>query len=273
VHPVCIQIGDFKIHWFGVMMALGFLAGLLNWTWLGRRENRGFNACSDLLLWIMISGILGARAAYVLSDLPSFLAAPLTVFRIDQGGLIYYGGFVGAAVALVIYARRHGENVWSVFDFVITAVPLAHALGRIGCFLNGCCYGALYDGALAVRFPEGSLPWWHHVREQLITRYDASSLPVHPAQLYAVAANLVIYAVLVLVYRRRPGAGVTAALYVVLYAPTRFVLEFLRGDQRIALGVPLDAAQIMSLVSFLIGAVLLALRLRAAGPRAAAAES
>ena len=77
MHPVCIQFGDFKIHWFGVMMALGFLAGLLNWTWLGRRDNRGFNACSDLLLWIMVSGIIGARAAYVLSDLPSFLAKPL----------------------------------------------------------------------------------------------------------------------------------------------------------------------------------------------------
>jgi len=218
-----------------------------------------------------VSGIIGARAAYVLSDLPSFLAKPLTIFRIDQGGLIYYGGFVGAAAALVLYARRHGESVWSVFDLVVTAVPLAHALGRIGCFLNGCCYGALYDGPLAVRFPSGSLPWWHHLREQLITRYDAFSRPVHAAQLYAVAANLVIYVVLVGVYRRRPGAGVTASLYLVLYAAARFLLEFVRGDQRIALGVPLDAAQIMSLVAGAVGAVLLVLRLRAARPLASEA--
>jgi phosphatidylglycerol:prolipoprotein diacylglycerol transferase len=239
------------------MLALGFLAGLANWVWLGRREGRSFNTCSDLLFWIMVAGIVGARLAYVLANAGEFAARPASVFRIDQGGLVFYGGFVGAALAIWGLARFRRESVWGLYDFVVVSVPLAHAFGRVGCFLNGCCYGRVCEGFPRVSFPAASLPWSDHLRARLIQQFDSHSLPVHPVQLYSAAVNLLIYLGLVWLYRRRPGAGVTTAAYVLAYALARFALEFLRGDQQMDAVGPLDAAQLVSLLLAALGAALL----------------
>lgn len=257
MHPVCFEVGNFKVHWFGVFMAFGFLAGLLNWRWLARREGRSFNYCSDLLCWVMVSGILGARLAYVVSDLDSFLAEPLTIVRVDQGGLIYYGGFAGAAAGVMIFARLRDERIWSVFDFVLTSVPLAHAFGRVGCFLNGCCFGTPHGGPLAVRYPAESLVWWSHLDASLITRFASRSLPVYPVQLYEALYNLAVYAVLIRVYRRHARQGAVTGMYLLAYSVGRFFLEFLRGDERARYGTPLCAAQYLSILLFAVGCGLL----------------
>jgi len=153
MHPIFFKIGPLPIHSFGVMMGLAFLAGLYNWVLLGRKEGRDYSYCSDLLFWIMISGILGARLACVVSDWPYYAEKPVRILQIWNGGLIYYGGFVAAALAVVIFARVHKQNLLSVLDFVATSVPLAHAFGRVGCFLNGCCHGIVHQGLLSVRYP------------------------------------------------------------------------------------------------------------------------
>lgn len=265
MHPICFEVGRFPIHCFGVLMALGFLAGLLNWTWLGRKEGRTFNDCSDLLFWIMVAGVLGARGAYVLSELESFLAEPATIVRIDQGGLVFYGGLLGALLAIVIFARTHREPVWSLLDFVVTSVPLAHAFGRIGCFLNGCCFGTLSNAWCAVRYPAGSAAWWAHVQNSWIQivgpESRVPSLPVHPVQLYEAAFNLAVYGLLLSIYKRRRHSGVVAGAYLVAYPVGRFCLEFLRGDERLLRGAThLSAAQFTSIGLFLIGCVLLVWR-------------
>lgn len=269
MHPVCFEIGRFPIHCFGLLMALGFLAGLLNWTWLGRKEGRTFNYCSDLLFWIMVAGILGARLAYVLSDLDSFLAAPATIVRVDQGGLVFYGGLLGALLAIVIFARAHREPVWSVLDFVVTSLPLAHAFGRVGCFLNGCCFGTLSDAWCAVRYPAGSPAWWAHVQKSWIhivgPESRVPSLPVHPVQLYESLFNLGVYALLLRVYRKRRYDGATAGVYLLAYPLGRFVLEFFRGDDRLLRGATrLSAAQFTSLALFIVGCAILLYRRRQA---------
>lgn len=259
--PVCFHLGPLKVHWYGVMMALGFLLGLANWVALGRKNGRDFQYCSDLLFWVMVAGIVGARIAYVLTDIGYFVANPAKIIRIDQGGIIFYGGFLGAAAAVILFARARRENLTELLDFVVTSLPAAHAVGRIGCFINGCCFGRLWNGPAAVTYPADTLPWYVQLDAGQIDRYAATSLPVHPVQLYEAVFNLVLYLVLVWVYRHRRANGMTLAAYLLLYPVGRFALEFLRGDDRGgALG--LSTAQLVGIMLFCVGLVVLWMALR-----------
>ncbi|MCX7591739.1 MAG: prolipoprotein diacylglyceryl transferase, partial [Kiritimatiellae bacterium] len=183
MHPVWFRIGRIPIHWYGVMMATGFLVGYANWLMVARNERRDTNLYADLLFWIIVAGIAGARLAYVVGDLRYFLTNPLQIIRVDQGGLTYYGGVVAATLAILFFARRRSESVLNLLDLVVTAVPLAHAFGRIGCFLNGCCYGKVHAGFFSVAFPQHSLPWYDHVSTHRIAASASRSLPVYPTQL------------------------------------------------------------------------------------------
>ncbi len=252
MHSICFHIGPLTIRWYGVMMALGFLSALANWNILNRRENKNSSFCPDLLFWIMISGILGARIAYIISDLPYFLKNPSEIIRIDQGGLIYYGGMIASCLTLVIFSRVKHEKTADVFDLVTTAVPLAHAFGRLGCFFNGCCHGKIYSGPLAVTFPSESPPWWSHVYAGRISQYDTRSLGVHPLQIYEALFNLALYALLIVVYKRRKNSGIVAATYLLVYPVGRYFLEFLRGDERMMI-YGLTTAQALSACLFAAG--------------------
>ncbi len=258
VHPILLEIGRLTITWYGVMMATGFLAGLVNWYFIGKRDNRDFSYCSDLLFWIMVSGLLGARVAYVLSDIGQFMRNPVEIIMLWKGGLIYYGGFLGSGIALIIFARRHREDIQGLLDFVVVSVPLAHFFGRIGCFLNGCCYGKIWHGPFGVRFPAGSYAWYKHVDLEKISKFTAESLPVHPVQLYESGFNLMVYFLLLWAYthRDRNKSGRILALYCFTYPPGRFLLEFLRGDHEIFI-MGLTVSQVTSLFLIVLGLVAL----------------
>lgn len=252
MHSELFRIGPIVIQSYGAMMAAGFLLGLVNWVWLGRREGRSPTFCSDLLFWIAVSGILGARAAYVAAEWRAYASDPISILRIDQGGLIYYGGLLASSAALVVFARRRAVNLTALLDFVVTSVPLAHAFGRVGCFFNGCCYGRPGELPWCVRFPRESLVWWNHVQEGLIHRHGAASLPVHPTQLYEAAFNLALYGLVAVHFRRRRRDGTTLALYLLVYPVGRFLLEFVRGHDRVFVG-GLSMAQCVSLGLFALG--------------------
>ncbi len=258
MHSVLFEIGPLTLHWYGVMMALGFLAGLINWIVLGRTRGRDAQFCADLMFWIMLSGILGARVAYVLENWSEYAAAPLAILRIDEGGLIFYGGFAAAGAAIFLYARRQKVAAIPLLDFVLTAVPLSHAFGRIGCFLNGCCFGSCTTAPLAVHFPKGAPAWAAHYQAGLIDQYATASQSVHPVQLYEAGYNLLIYGLLVWIFRRSVRTGFVSAAYLLLYALGRFALEFFRGDRgdRLAVGA-LSIGQFASLVLLCVGMLLL----------------
>jgi phosphatidylglycerol:prolipoprotein diacylglycerol transferase len=274
MHPVIIQLGPFTLHAFGAMMALGFLAALQAMRRLARG---GFGSLTDdllsrLLVWLMAGGVLGARLAYVAEHWTSeFAGHPGSIIRIDQGGLMFYGGVLGAIAAILVFARVYRQPPLEILDLCAAGLPLGHAFGRIGCFLNGCCYGFRCHGAGGVRFPAGSMPWREQVSQGLIDPAAAASLPVVPTQLIESAANLVVFAALYAIARRHPRRGRLTALYLVLYAVVRFHTEMLRGDARLQFGT-LSIGQIVSLLLLAIGVgALLALwiRPRRAGPPAA----
>jgi phosphatidylglycerol:prolipoprotein diacylglycerol transferase len=238
------------------MMALAFAAAYGNWVWLSSRGCYPKAFCSDLLLCVLGGGLIGARLAYVLEELPVYLADPISILNLRAGGLVFYGGFLGAGLAIAALAKIRKVPLLPLLDFTITSVPLSHALGRLGCFLNGCCYGVATEGPLGVVYPDRSGPWRDQLYAQLITQYD-NCLPVHPVQLYEALFNLALYVGVVLIYRRNQAAGFTLGVYVACYAVGRFVLEQVRGDRAHRLSVEgFSIAQFLSFILLAIGIAL-----------------
>ncbi len=244
MNPVCFTLFGRPIYWYGILAAAAFIAGVTHLNLLAKKEGRPAGFGSEIGFWLMLAGIAGARVAYVLANLRLYTTHPLDVVRVDQGGLVFYGGLIGAALALLVIARVRREPFLKLTDFTLTALPLSHAIGRVGCFLNGCCYGRPWDG-----------PWSVYVE----------GARRHPTQLYETAVNLALYGILLALYRRRRVDGRISALYAMAYAAGRFLLEFVRGDERLK-WLGLNVAQITSAGLFLLGfAVWMGLRRKRKG--------
>lgn len=251
MHPILFTVFHFPVRSYGVMAALGFLAAVATWTWLARTGREpAFTAemAVDLGVWLMLSGIAGSRIAYVVANWDYYSAAPAEIVRIDQGGLIFYGGLILASLALVLFARRKRIPLWRMADVAIPGLAIGHALGRIGCFLNGCCYGraATAHPAWGVVYPAGSEPG---------NLFPGT--PLYPVQLIEAAWLIAVWVLLLRAWPRNRRPGFLFALYLLAYPPARFLLEYLRGDPRQGF-LHIDAAQWISIALFLFGAALAA---------------
>jgi phosphatidylglycerol:prolipoprotein diacylglycerol transferase len=236
VHPIAFELGNFPVHWYGVMMALAFLAGLWTASRRGVRDGLAAEQVYDAGIWLLFGTIIGARALHVatywntLMEHPLFPQAPWTeIFMVQRGGLVFYGGLIGASLACVIYARRKKIPLWKLADVLAPSIALGYVFGRIGCFLNGCCYGRVCNLPWKVQFPYGSEPWNGQFAQNLIGRNDPA-LPVHPTQLYESFLSLALYFGLAWLYRRKKFDGQVFAVYLMCYAVTRSIVELFRGD-------------------------------------------
>ena len=244
MHPIAFHLGPLTIHWYGVMIALAFLAGLWTATRRARRENISSERIGDVVLWIMVGGILGARTVYVATYWKDeFAGQPLSeIFMIQHGGLVYYGGFIGATIAGIIYIRWKKLPLWKIADVLAPSIALGNVFGRIGCLLNGCCYGRVCSLPWAIRFPSG---------------HPTGGLPVHPTEIYDALNNFILYLLLAWLFRRKKFDGEVFATYLVGYAVTRTIMEYFRGDyppDQIHLG--LTPGELISIPIFIIGLVL-----------------
>lgn len=256
MHSELFQIGPLTLRVYGLCMALGFLFGWLAAVKLCKRTGQNADGLTSLLTWLMVSAVFGARTAYVLEHWSAeFSGNPLAIIRVDQGGLMFYGGLIAAALVLLLYARIYRQHLFQITDVVLAVVPLGHAFGRLGCFMHGCCYGKLTQSWFGVSFPKDSPAWWEQVSAvpPLLTQAAQRSLPVIPTQLIESAANLVLFAVLFTLYPKRYAArGFITGCYLICYAVLRFVIEYLRGDPRMAVG-PFSISQTISLGILLLG--------------------
>jgi phosphatidylglycerol:prolipoprotein diacylglycerol transferase len=217
MHPIAFQFGSFAIHWYGVMVALGFLAGLWTAGRRGLREGIATERIVDIGPWIIIGTIIGARALYVISYWRDQFAGRsfLEIFAVYHGGLVYYGGLIGATLAGILYVRLKKLPLWKLADVLAPSIALGHAFGRIGCLLNGCCYGRVCHLPWAIHFPQG---------------HETYPNGVHPTEIYESALNLALYAALVWLYRRKKFDGQVFAAYLMSYAVLRSFVELFRGD-------------------------------------------
>jgi phosphatidylglycerol:prolipoprotein diacylglycerol transferase len=219
MHPVLLKIGPIAIYTYGLFVALGVVA----WMFISKKEavrlGQDEGPITDLCFLIVVSSMLGARLFYVAVNPEMFLENPLEIFKIWNGGLVFYGGFIAAVVVAMLYLKKRRMPIWQTADVLAPGLAAGHALGRVGCFFAGCCYGKTCD-----------LPW-------SVTFSDSLSLaplgiPLHPTQLYEVANNLVLFVVLWLFRRRKTFDGQVFWIYLLMYGFTRAVLEIFRGDPR-----------------------------------------
>jgi phosphatidylglycerol:prolipoprotein diacylglycerol transferase len=218
------------LHGFGLMLVLGSFAALRLTAWRARRERLDPEDVYGLAVWLLTGGVLGARLFYVLQHHETIHHVG-DIFRIWQGGIVFYGCIIGGLIGSVLYWVRHPFPFRPMADAVAPALMIGVALGRIGCFLNGCCFGAVSRAPWAVTFPAGTAPWASHVTAGWIPPSMPHSLPVHPTQLYAALDGFLVLALLSWYFPRRRRDGEVMALLMVAYPIARFIEESLRADE------------------------------------------
>lgn len=285
---------DFPIYGYGLMLVIGFLAAVQLAKYLARRKGIDPELFVNAGLLALIMGVLGARLSHVLENLPDYTRSDLTfgqnfwnAINISSGGLTYYGGFLLAFPALVLYAKFKKIPIRLGMDIIAPCLMVGLGFGRIGCFLNGCCYGAPSDVAAVgtVEFPYRSLAYEDQWREgkispppelirtdgrnveliprqqlkgtELILADEQHSLPVLPSQLYSTITAWLIAAMLVAYFSLGPAPGRVFALMMMVEGLTRFLLEMLRVEPAV-LG-PLSLSMVLGLLLMVGGAVLWAI--------------
>ncbi len=214
IDPVAIALGPLKVHWYGVMYLLGFIAFWILGKYRARRDDYAItpDLVSDFLVYGALGVVLGGRIGYMLFyGFGELLANPLNLFKVWEGGMSFHGGLLGVTFAMWWYARKLGTSFWNMADFVSPMVPLGLLFGRIGNFINGELWGRPADVPWAMVFP--------HV----------DALPRHPSQLYEAGLEGVVLFIILWIYssRSRPAGAVTG-LFVAGYGIFRFIVEFFR---------------------------------------------
>ena len=268
--PTLLKIGPVALHSYGLMIAIGFLLAVH----LARRDAKKHGIdprlFSEMAFQALLLGVLGTRVLHILMY-PSAYSwnDPIGWVAIWNGGLVFQGA-LPLVILYVWYALRKCKlPFWSTTDLMAPYIPLGHALGRIGCFLNGCCYGKRTDLPWGVPFPRvpwdlaqaptGSPAYLDHCQRYSELSYfsDRWSYPVHPTQLYSVVALLGICALLLLLRKKwHPFGGFTLPLYLTLYGAFRFFVEFLRGDHNPTHLGALSDQQIFSLLFIATGVII-----------------
>jgi len=247
MHPTLFKFFGIELYSYGLFVAFGFLAAFF-YISAGAKKSKppliAQDVLQNLFLYLVLSAILGARILYVLINLKTYAHAPLDVFKIWEGGLVYYGGFVCAVAFVAFYLKKHKVPVLKFADLFAPVLALGHALGRIGCFLAGCCYGKPTE-----------VPW-----SIVFSNADSLALKnvhIHPTQIYESVSNLLIFTALHLYNKRNHKDGKTAAFYLLLYSVMRFTIEFFRGDERGEFLLGLSPAQNISIALFILGIIIL----------------
>jgi phosphatidylglycerol---prolipoprotein diacylglyceryl transferase len=251
MHPILFQLGPFTIYTYGVLVAAGVLLAL----WIARRQapRAGLDPHKvwNLGIYGVLGALVGAKLWFVLSEWDYFAAHPREIlsFATLQSGGTFYGGFVGGLLTLFLYAYLNRMPVVPTMDTFAAVIPLGHAIGRVGCFMAGCCYGKPTSAIWGVIFTSDEAE-----------RVAGTPLhtPLHPTQLYEAAANFLIFLFLVWLGKRQRFTGELAGAYLILYGIARGTIEFFRGDpgRTMMFHGAMSLMQITSVALILAGALL-----------------
>jgi phosphatidylglycerol:prolipoprotein diacylglycerol transferase len=231
MHPILLDLGFFQLPTYGVLLATGVVAAL--WTLRLRGEKAGMDGTRlvDFALWLVIWALIGAKALLVIVELPRYLDDPASLLGVVRAGGVFLGGFIAAVITAVVLLRRYKLPALATFDVISPSLALGHSIGRIGCLMAGCCWGASCDLPWAVTYTDPV------AAERLGTPLHQA---LHPFPLYSALFNVALYVLLAALYRRNPAPGRVFGTYLVLYGTGRFLLEWTRGD--LARGFVLDGA-------------------------------
>jgi phosphatidylglycerol:prolipoprotein diacylglycerol transferase len=211
MHRILFQIGPIELHSYGLCVALGFLLAAILILREAKKTGISSDAVFDCVIAALVGGLIGARFLFVVINWQMFLEEPLRALMFYEGGLAFQGGLVGGILAVFIVTKVKKLSFWRVADLLAPYVVLGQAIGRIGCFLNGCCYGKVITKGLGVTYPG-----------ETVVRM--------PSQLYSALGLLVIFLVLIALRERRRFDGFILSMYFVLYGVFRFFIAFTRAD-------------------------------------------
>lgn len=266
MYPVILELGPLKLHSYGLMIALGFLAVLYLIQRAAEKEGIPAKTVHEMCFWGLFWGIAGTRVLHIIMYPENYSwSDPIGWIALWQGGLVFQGALPAVFLYVYLGLKKRGIPFMKAPDLVFPYFPLGHAFGRVGCFLNGCCHGVRADGLpWAVSFPRwprdladpqvvGSPPYLAHARTypDFSMSQELWSHPVHPAQLYSVAGLALISLTLIALKKKwNPFEGFTLPLYMMMYGAGRTGIEFVRGDgnpMNLGLGI-LTNQQVFSLL-------------------------
>lgn len=253
------------IYAYGFMLMVAFLVSIAVARWRARKEGVDPSKVADVGIYLVCAGIVGARIFFVIQFFDDYKNNLFGIFKVYEGGLVYYGGLFTGALTLFVYVRKHRLPVLKLFDIVAPSIALGLGIGRIGCFLNGCCFGKLAPHIpWAVRFPrtidkagmiDGSPAFLHHYELGLVRLADSHALPIHPTQLYSFLADAVLFFLLNAFFKYRKKNGEVLLLLGILYPIIRYSMELLRNDTPLFFSL-FTIAQIISISVFIISTTL-----------------
>jgi phosphatidylglycerol:prolipoprotein diacylglycerol transferase len=262
MHPRLFELpipylGPITVYTYGLLLAAAYLVGLK--LAMVRAEKRGLDSTRvlDLGIYIIIAALVGAKALLLVTDFNTFKNDPHELLTLMRSGGVFYGGLIVAVSVALWYIRRVGLPLWTTCDAFAPGIALGHVVGRMGCFFAGCCYGK-----------PTSLPWAVTFTDPFAQANVGTPLnvPLHPTQLYEAGAELLILIVLLATERKgRPYAGRTFWFYMLLYAISRFIIEFFRGDDRGNVGI-FSTSQFISLILAPLAVVMLIVLARSRVP-------
>ena len=259
--PELFQIGPLPIRSYGLMLAAAFVGGIAYVRWITNRQGKPFEPYLALSYVLIFGGVVGARIFYVVTHLEEFQYnwwATIDPFHGSQfgiAGLTLYGGILLAVVGAFVYCRIAKMPVLEVFDIFAPPLALGIAFGRMGCFLNGCCFGSPTDLPWGISFPEGSIPFSYF-----------GSAHLHPAQLYSLAYALALFISLHFLLKHKQFNGQVVSVYFIGEAIFRFIIEYTRhyeSDMLVSFGgIELINNQLVSLGLFALGLVIYLMQMR-----------
>lgn len=243
MHPILLKFGPLTLYSYGLMVALGFLAGIFLAAYLAKKSGIEPEIILDIAPFVLVGSILGARIFYAMEFWREFRGNPLEIFFLWKGGLVFYGGLLFAILGLLLAVKIFKLDFWKIMDILAPSTALGYAIGRIGCFLNGCCYGV-----------ETKVPWAVNFPTETVLR--------HPTQIYASFSGLLICSLLLLIFfKYRKFDGLVLIWGLLLYGVYRFLIEFIRTNPRYLLN--LTEAQWASILLFILaGGLYIKLRRR-----------
>jgi len=222
-----------KIFGYGLMLFFAFIGSMNMAAWRARREKLDPETIYDMALYVFIGGLIGARGFYVVQYWGDKVKTVAEIFEIWNGGIVLYGSILGGTAGFLFYRWRRWFPILPMLDAIAPALALGIAIGRLGCFLNGCCYGDVCHLPWAVQFPRNSPPWASEVAHNQIAPDLDFSLPLHPTQIYSTIDGLIICLLLSAYYPLRKRDGQVMGLFLLAYPVTRFLIERLRNDEGI----------------------------------------
>ncbi len=240
------------IYGFGMMLVLAFIfSPWLAW-WRARKEGLDGDVILDMGFWVFVAGLVGARTFYCIEYWGRDIHSLLDAIQYWKGGIVYYGGIVGGTIGFFVYRWFYPFPLRPYLDALAPSIAVGTFFGRLGCFLNGCCYGDQCTLPWAVSFPAKSAAWWHQFNSGLIAEGARVSLPVHPTQLYSAIDALVLLVLLSAFYPMRRRDGEVMGVLMLAYPITRFLIEYIRNDEG-AFYAGLTISQNISIGLFLAG--------------------